>query len=558
MVCAPTTGVVELLEHACGTLEELHAWSRTTENLYDDGPLEVRGKPRFSWEPPGRYESTFPKLRCVWVAEWWLSVANKRNWKLPALVDVHLRDSTVCYPIVQICEIDYKMCSGNDGWRCTEWLSGPGPHTLTLETGAREGWELTNLCDVLKPSIKRLKGVRWPWYDIRDIDKIDMKIPEIAERGGLQLEELDVILDDLSPIHSRTLQIFGRLDEFRSTFLAPNGTINITCTPDTIFRTIPYLELLRDHPSWAGMLTRFASAATCVELPSGLGQGEAVPTVVLYRLPQIVFSNAERLYLGAGSEPPPAALLSHISDRFFPRLATLILEKTGSQRGRSQAGHRRQIAAGGPLLHVKAECRHTSLSFNCVWSLWGAGGGGEGASQRGIEKRVQKISVEIHNNSPGVSGILSVCLEAIDKCPFLDSIALHCLAAYCFCVDRLRSDLQAAKGRLLAGGFVAVYKAGGRSCQCVELYRVFGCLFPRCLRDLVSMASLEGVCTSRLSMDDTMSLPEAILAHLGLRFPRCVSRHLHKEWEGGMTEEIRSEWPELRSEARRKRGLPVK
>ncbi|CEM37390.1 unnamed protein product [Vitrella brassicaformis CCMP3155] len=592
MVCAPTTGVVKLLEHACGTLEELHAWSRTTGCLYNDGPLdlEVRKEPifSFSWEPRGRYESTFPKLRCVWVAEWWLSVANKRNWKLPALVDVHLRDREACYPIAQICEIDYGMCSGDNGWRCTKWLSGPGPHTLTLETDTSRGWELTNLCDMLVPSIKRLKGVRWFLLcrDTHTAVKIDMKIAEMAERG-LQLEELDVIL---TPIHSTTLQDFGRLDKFLSTCVAPNGSINITCTPDMIFRTTEHLELLADHPSWAGMLTQFASAAKGVKLPSGVAQGEAVPTVVLYRLPQIVFSNAETLYLGAGSEPPPAALLSHISDRSFPHVTTLDLGQAAAGvredavRRATDLRSLRQVgfeivaplpavpflfplclgacSQTGHLLHVKAECRYTDVSLDRVWSLWGAGGGGGGGAggQRGIEKRVQEISIEVYMSSPGVSGILSVCLEAIDKCPFLDAIALrHSILCS---VNRLESDLDAVRGRLLVRGFVAGQvdlDSHSRSCRSAELCRVFGCLFPRCLRDHMSMASLEGACTSRFSMDDTVSLPEAILAHdLGLRFPRCVSRQMHKEWEEVMTQGIRSEWPQLRSEARRKRGLPVK
>ncbi|CEM37635.1 unnamed protein product [Vitrella brassicaformis CCMP3155] len=581
MVCAPTTSVVELLEDARGTLEELHAWSHTTGSLYGYGPLKGRRQ-----HAMGRDERIFPRLRCVWVAEWWLSVANKRHWELPALIDVHLRDSTVCYPMAQISEIEYGTCSGDHGWRCTEWLSGEGPHTLTLETGTSEGWELTNLWDMLKPSIKRLKGVCCPCgADELPTFCMDWNIADC----GLQLDELHMVLKAVHP--TRTRQVFHKIDKLLSTSLAPNGTFNITCTPDMTFNTIEHLELLQEHPSWAGMLTRFASAAQCVEFPSGLAQGEAVPTVVLYRLPQVVFSSAETLYLGAGSEPPPAALLSHISDRSFPHVTTLSLGHADGVREdavrratdlRSLREVRFEMSGllgiwvatvpflfplclgacsqTGPLLHVHADCRHTAVSFDCVWSLWGAGGGAVG--QKGIEKRVQKITVEVHGASLGVSGILPVCLEAIDKCPFLDSIALR-RSTLCFCfsgtVDRLGSDLQAVKGRMVLRGFVAVQvdlDSDSRSCKSAELCRVFGCLFPRGLREHMSLASLEGVCTtSRLSLDDTVSLPEAILAHFGLRFPRCVSRHLHKEWEAGMTKEIRSEWPELRSEARRKRGL---
>ncbi|CEL94908.1 unnamed protein product [Vitrella brassicaformis CCMP3155] len=533
MVCLPGRGVLTLLEHASSTLEQLHAWSDA-----QDAGRATKPKQR-----EGGDELVFPKLTRVEVAGWWICVANRRRWKPTSLVDVHLRDMNADPSVRSVFE---RMCSGNGGAACTAWLAGPGPHNLTLEL-RWHGWHLRNLQNLLKPSVKRLSGV---WGHEMGRQKIAV--------SGLQLEEFHTIV---IYIYETELE---SLDAFRAVCMAPNGTINFTCRANVRFDVMRELRYLEAHPSWSDILINLAAAVKTVVFPSGLARWRAVPRVVLHSLPQLVFSKTESLQLssvGLSSDPLPDPLLSGLSDSIFPNVTTIDLGQT--EGGGSEQGHHSQVAERGPLLHVKAKYAWGSnVCFDTgVWSLWEGGGGGEAGSssdgrQRGMEGRVRKISVdaseedesgglavlrrirvEVKKNSQkeaketavgseGEPGVLPVCLQAIGKCPLLNSIALdYTLASYS--VDQLGSDTPLVQSQLLSRGFLAVQT----NRDTVELCRVFGCLFPHCLSEHVSDLSPSAVYAPRVSMDDTVSLSEAVLAHAGLHFPRCVSPHLDKEWE---------------------------
>ncbi|CEM19484.1 unnamed protein product [Vitrella brassicaformis CCMP3155] len=388
MVCLPSRGVLALLEHASSTLEELHAWPDVS------CPRSLESLPKAGKPTPrrGDDEVVFPKLVRVKVAGWWITVANKRRWKPMSLVDVHLRDM---YGDMPVSPASAPMCSGNGGDACTAWLAGPGPHSLTLEAGW-DGWELSNIQNMVKPSIKQLRGVEWEggW--------------ETIAASGLQLEEFHATV---TFINDHTLE---DLDSFRTVCIAPNGTINFTCTP-----CHPYFcsfDIMRAYPSCTALIISLAAAVKTVVFPSGLAQGQAVPPVVLYGLPQLVFSQTETLHLssaGPGSRPLPDLLLSGLSDSHFPSVTTLGLgqakgireeavSKATALKSLTEVRFERNGAVlapfffprclgvcskSGPLLHVIAEYG-SKVCFNTgVWSLWeGGAGAGLGAVAMGVRE----------------------------------------------------------------------------------------------------------------------------------------------------------------------------
>jgi len=344
-------------------------------------------------------------------------------------------------------------------------------------------------------------------------------------------------------------------------FVAPTGKLTVACRAFVMFDTLRELGHLELHPLWSDTLTQLGSAARRVAFPSGLPKGAAVPSAVMRHVPHMMFSHAQQLLLqgaGADSITLPSVFLSHISDRNFPRVYTMDL---GEARGVRQEAvskavdlkllrlirfERRTPQLGwflfplclarcgktGPTLTLSAHYDNQQAPSLSVrrWSLWERGG----AQKRGIEKRVERIDVHLrwcHKGNADESRLLSVCLEAIDKCPFLDCICLHG-----FSLDQLGSDIP-GKHALFSHGFVAVQK----TYDCLELCRVFGCVFPRCMAEHVSPLPASAVLAPpRSSMDDSASLSEAVLSHIGVRFPRLVARHLRKEREKAIFREVRA------------------
>ncbi|CEM33384.1 unnamed protein product [Vitrella brassicaformis CCMP3155] len=498
LACAPTLGVVELLEHAAKTLEELEAWSDCYHVDKAVGEW-LRGRQR-------REEIVFPLLARVKVAGWWICVANRRHWKLISLVDIHLRDM---YVEDDSRWDDPEKCSGYNGVACSDWLgAGPGPHHLTLEVSWGDGWQIEDLRHMLKPSIKRLKGLqcvpvsRWHLDDVVDIP--------------LQLDDLQIDVD--RAVNFEFLQMIAHL---RSTWMAPSGVITFTCRHDVTFDVLRELQHLEDCPSLAGTLFYLASLVKRVVFPHGLGQGEAVPSVVLYRLPQLVFSQAEKLDLSrsaVGSDSLPDVFLSHISDAHFPRVTTLELGQAVGIRAQEvvrratdlksirelhfQKGGRVSVpfffprclgacSQTGPPLHIKTRYMDSAdvRVDTSVWALWEGGGGSEG--QKGVERRIQKISVTVHwerttrqtgrragkkgvsseaakkkgGDQEGDRGILKTCLHAMDKCPLLDTIVLTLCGLSDFSGDELEaSPVEASPIDMLSNELERAVKAEARGC----------------------------------------------------------------------------------------------
>ncbi|CEM33428.1 unnamed protein product [Vitrella brassicaformis CCMP3155] len=556
LACAPSLGVVELLEHARDSLEELEAWS---DCYHVDKAVG-------EWLREGRTgeEVIFPLLARVKVAGWWICVANRRHWTPISLVDIQLRDTFVVDDLPQL-DLDYdhpEKCSGHKGDACSGWLAGPGPHHLTLEVpeGWGGAWHIEDLRHMLKPSIKRLRRIRCAPIRRWNLDKvIDF---------AMQLEELHIDLDDREhSIDTEFLQIVAHL---RSTWMAPHGIITFTCCLGVTFDILRELQHLENCPSWADTLIHLASLVKRVVFPHGLGQGEAVPSVVLYRLPQLVFLQAEKLQLchsAAGSEPLPGAVLSHISDTYLPRVTTLDLGEAVGMREEavSKALDLKSIrevhferkarisvpfffprclgacSQTGSPLHIKTDYRESAgvRVDTSVWALWEGGGGSEG--QKGVQRRVQKISVTVRwersirddkkggSSEPakekaydqeGDRGILKVCLHAIDRCPLLDSIVvtfdrwsfscssgdeLEASRVEASPIDMVGVSCEAVRSQLLSRGFVAVQTGP----SCVRLCRVFGRVFPRWLVENVSALSPYAVFAPPTSMEDTVSLPES-------------------------------------------------
>ncbi|CEM31011.1 unnamed protein product [Vitrella brassicaformis CCMP3155] len=583
MECAPSTGVVELLERASISLEELEAWSDGESVAH-----RLEPKPR-----EGRGEIVFPVLTRVKLAGWWIRVADNRRWMPTSLVDVHLRDMVVQNDDVGAWD-EPEKCSGQHSSSCKSWLAGTGPHRVVLEVAPDEdgrelAWQLEDLRSLVKPSIKQLKGVRCR----PGVHSTRQELARVAN-VTLQLEELGVDTnEDDEATDTEMLEVVERL---RSSWLAPSGIITFNCRPGVSFDVLIGLRRLGDCPSWAGTLTHLASLVTRVQFPSAL----AASFSVSYLLPQLVFSRAEKLVLcnvaaSAGSEPLPLpdVFLSHISDAHFPRVATLDLyqvvgmrqeavgkaldlksirevqfDKSFDQRARLFVPFffphcLATCSPTGPPLHIKPHFYSGDVSvLTGVWSLWEGGTGAtSNGHQRGLEKRVQKISVSVQwydtrrtvyrcdkrkesdesedegSDQGEDGGVFPVCLHAIDKCPLLDSIVLQ-RSFRSLSVDELGASPQPVKSQLLSSGFVAVQTGHDK----VELYRVFGCLFPRWLAAHVSALSPCAIFAPRTTMDDAVSLPEALLAHLGLRFPRFIARHLSSEWQTALRQEVFSRW----------------
>ncbi|CEM37793.1 unnamed protein product [Vitrella brassicaformis CCMP3155] len=481
--CAPTTGVVELIENASQTLEVLQGgcWCRCRSECgcrpsACESPQDWLRRRQLMGPRRSRMAMTFPKLTRVKAAGGWVCVAGFRRWAFRALV-----------------EIDLSATDFDDNRWLPHWL--PKAKESVTETAKErprakmtlEAYDLTQpLSDAVKPFIKRLsvrvEGFGPPQVHGRHLD-------------GLQLEELNLrvfprptftwILTynltaagelNLSPLPIFTDRLIQYLEDVPPTCV-PTGNLTFDWSDckhpegrEVTFELVPQLDRLRQHPYGTRILAAVASAATCVELLSGLGYGETVPDVVLERMARIVFSNATMVKLWPDShrdsEPLPDAFVSRLSARMFPRVTAL-------HAARKE--------------HVREE----------------------------VVRRVTKFS--------------SV-RQAIAKCPLLDEIGLRDCPGD-LTVDRLGGNTE-VQSRLLKVGFYAVEeRKKGSNCGYDKSVRLLS-LFPRGLSlarrcsDPSPSAVLTPYTSLYTSIDDGLSVPEALLAHVGLRCPGFMARQL--------------------------------
>ncbi|CEL97505.1 unnamed protein product [Vitrella brassicaformis CCMP3155] len=427
VLCWPTSAVLELLERASNVLEELYASEPWETPSHLAAPLADRGL--------REDRIVFPKLIRAEVAGEWITVAHRRNWEPTAPKDLSVR---------RVESWSHVVGTG-------AWLAGPGPHSLTLKARFAHGVEFDMVRNLLWTRFRRLVGVGVdlklhrreairnppltadmtlagvPYGDPRsaDIRRLSAyaKTPFQQRTGeAMQLEELGVVVNEIHDTMLAAVQVL------RSRQLAPRGKVTFDVMPSVEFHTMDILRYLEADPSSADTLTELALCVKSVALPSGLAQGQTVSSAAPYCLPQLVFSRATQLELqgcGAASEPLPAYFLEHICDRHFPRITTLDLGKV--EGAREEAARKavdlpslrevrfetnrsplclRGCQKGLPLVHVKGSYRASGAG---VWSLWEGGDeGAEDGHQRGLEKRIRKITITVRHPEEEPEGALPV------------------------------------------------------------------------------------------------------------------------------------------------------